>query len=158
MLDYVVDLSTHKVSDPGDCRFALDLLMSAGYNARETGSKQVTLEHTLAAYSTDIQGPSVEDFRHFDSHMVLVIWSTIYALEGTREKPSTSQQAIYDYYYAECISKGWKPYSISKVREILRELDMMNIITVSSKGVTIETTSLEELKKKLEVLAKTRKI
>lgn len=158
VLDYVVDLSTNKVSDPGDCRFALDLLISAGYKARETGSKQITLEHIRVAYSTDIQGLSVEDFRHLDSHMVLVIWSTIYALEGARDRAYTSQQAVYDYYYAECVSKGWKPYSISKVREILRELDMMNIINVSSKGVTIEATSLEELKEKLMILEKTRKI
>jgi len=158
VLDYVADLSAYRDSDPGDCRFALDLLMFAGRKAHDTWSKYVTLEHVRAAYSVNLQGPSVEDFRHLDSHMVLVIWSTIYALEGTRDKAYTSQQAVYDYYYAECIAKGLKPYSIGKVREILRELDMMNIITVSGKGVAIEATSLEELKEKLEILEKTRKI
>ncbi|MBD3172762.1 AAA family ATPase [Candidatus Bathyarchaeota archaeon] len=155
VLDYVADLSAGRQTNPGDCRFALDLLYFSGIKADQSLSSKITLEHVRSVYSVNLHGPSVEVFKQLGTDYHIVIWAIIHALEGAKANAYKDLHAVNDYCRAECEEKDRPPLSYSKVREIIIELDMLEVVLYKKgKGVGIAGTSLKKLKQKLKTMEK----
>ncbi|MBD3172998.1 hypothetical protein GF326_11055 [Candidatus Bathyarchaeota archaeon] len=57
-------------------------------------------------------------------------------------------RAVHEYYRARCETEGVKPYSYSKIRTSLHELELLDTVIKTSRGFTI-ATNLKNLKEKL---------
>jgi cell division control protein 6 len=152
IINYVADLSAGKKHNPGDCRFALDILLSAGLIADSQGSKYITLDHVRRAVAETFWGLSTEDLINLDDQSILVLTGAVQALnhEGA---PYVSMAGVYEFYRAVCDTQGIKALSYNGVKEIIKDLDLMEALEYQrGRGVSIAGASLKDLSRVLSTL------
>jgi len=145
IIAYVADLAAGKKYDPGDCRFALDILLDAGLIADAEWAREVHLDHVRKAYGENFWGISSEDLMALDEHGHAMLIAAVQALRF-EETPYVRMRSVWDYYQVECESRGLQPVSYSKAREIIRDLDFMGVLDYEKeRGVSIARASLKDL-------------
>lgn len=153
VVEFVADLSAGKTYNPGDCRFALDILLSAGLIADSTLAESVTLDHVRVAASEWFDGISSEDLMALDRHAKLVLLAAAEALDF-KKAPYVTIKEIQEYYVLECDEKGVKPASYEKLKEYVEELHCLGLINHTGKGVSIVGASVKDLNRVLRTLQK----
>lgn len=154
VLRYVADLASGRQESPGDCRYALDLLLSAGERALYSTADKVTLEHVRHAYTMTEWGVSDSDILHLGIHGVLTLKAAAEALES-HQKAYVPVKEVHDYYVVSCANRELKPFSYNKVRELVKELDSIGALDQEhGKGVGISRGTLSDVKQGLKALEK----
>jgi len=145
IIAYVAELASGKEYDPGDCRFALDILMDAGLIADAQMVGEVHLDHVRMAYGENFWGISSEDLMALDEHSRSMLVGAVQALRFERT-PHVSMRSVWELYQVECEGCGLQPVSYSKAREIIRDLDFMGVLEYrKGRGVHIPGASLDDL-------------
>lgn len=145
IIDYVAELAARKKQEPGDCRFALDVLLAAGLMADSDWSSVVTLEHVRRALSETYWGLSTDDLMTLDDQDVIVLRAVIHALQA-ENTPYVSINSLHEFYNVECESQNVKPLSYNSLRERVKDLFFRGILDyVEGRGVGIAGASLEDL-------------
>ena len=156
VIGYVADLAAGESRHPGDCRFALDLLLSAGLTADAEHSLSVNLEHVRRAVGETIWGMSGEDLLALDEHSVSVLKGAIQALsfEGA---PYVNLRTVHQFYSVACETRGLRPLSYSRVRELALGLHRGGLIDYrKNRGLGVAGASLEDLSRILGSLEERR--
>ena len=158
IIEYVADLAARKRQEPGDCRFALDVLLAAGLMADSDWSDRVTLEHVRRALSETYWGLSTEDLMALNEQDIAVLRGLIYALQA-ENTPFVSMKTVHEFYKIVCEEQEIKPLSYSSLKEIVRDLHYRGIVDyVQERGVGIAGASLEDLKIFLKSLERGRRL
>ncbi len=158
IIEYVAEIAARKREEPGDCRFALDVLLAAGYIADSEWSDRVTLEHVRRALSETFWGISTDDLMTLDRHGIAVLMGAVQALQAEKT-PYVSIKTLYEFYRMVCENQGLKPQSYSSVKGIVRDLSYRGIIDyVEGKGVGIIGATLEDLSRLLTSLERGRRL
>jgi len=151
VVEFTADLAASKSYNPGDCRFALDVLLAAGLIADSQWSDRVTLDHVRMAASEWFDGISTEDLASLDTHEALVLLAAAKALDALKA-PYVSIKEIHEYYVAECEDRGLKPHSCDKVREHVEKLHCMGIVNLAQKGVCVVGAPVRDLSRLLAAM------
>ena len=144
VVEFVADLAAGKQYNPGDCRFALDILLTAGMIADSEWAERVRLDHVRMAAAEWFDGISTEDLMELDEHELLVLRATADALR-LNEKAYVTTKEIWEYYEMACATKELKPLSYDKVREYVHDLHCRGLIHRSKKGVSIVGAPVRDL-------------
>ena len=158
IINYIADLAARKRQEPGDCRFALDILLAAGLNADSDWSDHVTLEHVRRALSETFWGLSTDDLMTLSNQDIAVLKGVIYALQA-ENTPYVSMKTAYDYYKVVCEEQEIQPMSYTSLKEIVRDLSYRGIVDyVEERGIGIAGASLEDLSIFLRSLERGRRL
>jgi cell division control protein 6 len=145
IVEFVADLAASKSYNPGDCRFALDILLTSGLIADAELADHITLDHVRKAASESFDGISSEDLTSLDTHAMLILLATAEAL-GFHKKPYVSVKEIQEYYEIESEERRIKPVSYDKIKEYVDDLHCRGLINLNSrKGVSIVGASVKDL-------------
>lgn len=151
VVEFTADLAAGKSYNPGDCRFALDILLTAGLIADSQWSDRVTLDHVRMAASEWFDGISTEDLAALDTHETLILLAAARALDALK-KPYVSIKEVYEYYMVECEGRKLKPASYDKVKEHVQNLHCMGLLNRAPKGVCIVGASVKDLSRVLSTM------
>ena len=152
VLEYVSDLASGKKEDPGDCRYALDILYSAGLKAEEDRAEEVSLEHVREAYSETSWGVLAEDLLTLGPHGILVLRALAQALGGGRSAYA-SVKAVHEYYEMICETREVHAFSYTRVRQLIKELSYLGALELEpGKGVGVAGATLSNLGQGLDAL------
>lgn len=157
VVEFTADLAAGKSYNPGDCRFALDILLTAGLIADSQWCDRVTLEHVRMVASEWFDGISTEDLASLDTHETLVLLAAAKALDALKT-PYVSMKEIHEYYMAECEDRKLKPVSYDKVKEHVETLHCMGLLNRTPKGVCIVGASVKDLSRVLATMQKGEQI
>lgn len=157
VVEFTADLSAGKSYNPGDCRFALDILLTAGLIADSQWCDRVTLDHVRMAASEWFDGISTEDLASLDTHETLVLLAAAKALDALKT-PYVSMKEVHEYYMAECEDRNLKPCSYEKVKEHVETLHCMGLLNRTPKGVCIVGASVKDLSRVLTTMQKSEQI
>jgi len=156
IVGYVADLAADKRHQPGDCRFALDLLLTAGLIADADHAYSVNLEHVRMAVGETYWGMSSEDLLALDEHSMSVLKGAIQALRFEKT-PYVDLKTVHEFYIISCETQDIKPLSYSRVRELAMDLHHGGFIDFQKeRGVGIAGASLEDLSRILSNLERRR--
>ena len=144
VVEFVADLAAGKQYNPGDCRFALDILLTAGMIADSEWAEHVRLDHVRMAAAEWFDGISTEDLMELDEHELLVLRATADALHFN-EKAYATVKEIWEHYEMACAAKEVKPLSYEKVKEYVYDLHCRGLIHQSKKGVSIVGAPVRDL-------------
>jgi cell division control protein 6 len=157
VIEFVADLAAGKSYNPGDCRFALDILLTSGLIADAELADHVTLDHVRKAASESFDGISSEDLMSLDTHATLTLLATAQAL-GFYKKPYVSIREIQEYYTIECETRGVQPIAYGKIKEYIEDLHCRGLINHNpKKGVSIVGASVQDLSRILRTIQRSRK-
>lgn len=152
IVEYVADLTAGNRYNPGDCRFALDILLTAGLIADAQGANSISVEHVRRAIAETFWGISSEDLMALEGHNMAVLTSAVEALQ-TLKTPYVSMKSVHEFYQVHCEEHHTQPLSYSRVKEIIGDLDTMGALDYrKDKGVSIAGASLEDLSRVLKTL------
>jgi len=157
VVEFIADLAAGKSYNPGDCRFALDILLTAGLIADSQWADRVTLEHVRMAAAEWFDGISTEDLASLDEQETLVLLATAEAL-NFHKTPYVSIRQIYEYYCMECESRNVKPASYDAVKEHVETLHCMGLISRTPKGVCIVGATVKDLSRVLTTMERGEKL
>jgi cell division control protein 6 len=144
VIEFVADLAAGKQYNPGDCRFALDILLTAGIIADSEWADSVRLDHVRIAAAEWFDGISTEDLMELDEHELLVLRATADALR-LNDKAYVTVKEIWEYYETACAAKEVKPLSYEKVKEYVRDLHCRGLVHQSKKGVSVVGAPVRDL-------------
>ena len=80
IVEFVAELASGKSYNPGDCRFALDILLVSGLIADAEDAESISIEHVRKAASESFDGISSEDLMALDEHTMLILIGAVQAL------------------------------------------------------------------------------
>ena len=152
VLGYVSDLAAVDRHRPGDCRYALDLLLAAGLAAEAEDAGSVTLDHVRAAVGEAYSGVRGEDIWALGDHSVAILKGAVQALtfEGS---PYVSMRCVYDFYNALCGEESVRPLGYTRVRELIGDLHDGGLMDLhGGGGVGISGVSLSDMTRILQGL------
>ena len=152
VISYVAELAAADRHRPGDCRYALDLLLAAGLTAEAQGACSVDLEHVRLAVSETYPGVRWEDLQALGANRVAVLKGAVQALifEGS---PHVSLRCVYDFYRALCEEEGLRPLSYTRVRELAGDLHDGGFMDLQGGGgVGVSGVSLSDMTRILQGL------
>lgn len=158
ILEFVADSAAGKSYNPGDCRFALDILLTCGLIADAEEAETVSVEHVRKAASESFDGISSEDIMALDEHGLLVLIGAVHALKFYKS-PYVSVKNVWEYYRMACEERGVKPLSYTQVREHIKDLNFRGLINHHpKKGVSIVGASVEDLSRVLQTIKRNCKL
>jgi len=152
IIEYVADLTAENEHNPGDCRFALDILLTSGFIADYERSSSVSVEHVRRAVAETFPGISSEDLLVLEEHGLIVLTSAVQALQS-RKTPYVPLKNVHDYYRVHCEECEIKPLSYSRFKEVVFDLNAVGAVDYRrDKGVNIAGASLDDLSRVLKTL------
>ncbi len=155
---YVADLAANKKEDAGDCRFALDIMLTSGLIADAEGARRVSVEHVRRAVGEESWGLSSEDLLNLDEQSAVILMGAIQALQY-RRAPYISVKEAYDFYLVSCEAQGLKPLSYNGVLERVKDLALRGMVDYRvDRGLSIAGASLEDLSRLLRGLERRREL
>jgi len=158
IVEFVAELAAGKSYNPGDCRFALDILLTSGLMADAELAECVTLEHVRRAASESFDGISSEDLMALDEHAMLTLVASAQAL-GFHRTPYVSVREVYEYYLVACEGREIEPLSYKKIREYVKDLGFRGLVNYNPRrGVSIVGASVEDLKRVLQTIERGREL
>ena len=145
VIGYVAELAAADRHRPGDCRYALDLLLAAGFTAEAQGACSINLEHVRSAVSETYPGVRWEDLCALGTHSVAVLEGVVQALI-LEKSPYVSLRCVYDFYSALCGEGSLRPLSYTRVRELAGDLHDGGFMDLQGGGgVGVSGVSLGEM-------------
>lgn len=158
ILEYIADLTAESGTNPGDCRFALDVLLTAGLIADGQLNTRVSLEHVRLAVREMIRGISTEELMDLDQHQILVYRCAVEALQ-IAGKAYASAKAAYELCMEKCEAEGEPPLTYKRVLEIVKDLHYMGALEYSGdRGVSIAGATLKDLSCVLRSIERRKKL
>jgi len=158
MVEFVAELAAGKSYNPGDCRFALDILLTSGLVADAEMAEYVTVEHVRKAASESFDGISSEDLMALDEHTMLTLIGSVQAL-SFHKTPYISVKDVYEYYVIACEGREVKPLSYNQIREYIKDLHFRGLVNLHpQKGVSIVGASVEDLSRVLQTIERSREL
>ena len=158
IVEFVAELAAGKSYNPGDCRFALDILLTSGLVADAEMSDYVTLEHVRKAASESFDGISSEDLITLDEHAMLTLIGSVQAL-GFYKTPYVSMKDVYEYYVLACEGREVEPLSYSKIRDYVKDLHFRGLVNYNpEKGISIIGASVEDLSRVLQTIQRSKEL
>ena len=158
IVEFAAELSAGKTYNPGDCRFALDILLTAGLIADSEDAEEVSMKHLRKAASESFDGISSEDLLTLDENAILTLLAAVHAL-GFHKSPYVSLKSTWQYYLIECETRETNSLSYRQLREILKDLDFRGIVNYTArKGLSIVGASMEDLDRVLQTLERRREL
>lgn len=156
IVEFVAELSAGKSYNPGDCRFALDILLTAGLIADAEEAEEVNIEHVRKAASESFDGISSEDLMALDEHAMLTLIGSVQAL-SFHKTPYVSMKDIYEYYLIACEGREIQHLSYNKIRDYIKDLHFRGLVNYNpQKGVSIVGASVEDLSRVLQTIERSR--
>lgn len=156
IVDFVAELAAGKSYNPGDCRFALDIFLTAGLIADAEGTEEITIEHVRKAASESFDGISSEDLMSLDEHAMLVLIGAVQAL-SFHKTPYVSIKDVYEYYLIACEGRETQHLSYNKIRDYIKDLHFRGLVNYNpQKGVSIVGASVEDLSRVLQTIERSR--
>jgi len=123
----VAELSAGKSYNPGDCRFALDILLTSGLIADAELADYVSIEHVRKATRENFDGISTEDLMALDGHIMLTPIGSAQALVFNKTS-YVSIKDVYEYYVIACEGREIQPLSYSKIKEYVKDLHFRGLV------------------------------
>ncbi|MBD3205846.1 AAA family ATPase [Candidatus Bathyarchaeota archaeon] len=158
LIEYVADLASGRKEDPGDCRYALDLLLSAGIKADEDRFEEITFEHVREVHSSFLWGISAEELKDLGAHSIMVLRAAVQALRSGKSA-YVPMKAVHEYYEILCGARNFTPLSYTRIKQLLRELDSIGALDQEpGKGIGVAGATLKDLEQDLSDLEKCFKI
>jgi cell division control protein 6 len=158
IVEFVAELTVGKSYNPGDCRFALDILLTSGLVADAELAQYVTLEHIRKAASESFDGISSEDLMALDEHAMLTLISSVQALSFYKT-PYISMKDLYEYYLLACEDREVEPLSYSKIRDYVKDLHFRGLVNHNpEKGISIVGASVEDLSRVLQTIQRSKEL
>ena len=158
IIEFVADLAAGKTYNPGDCRFALDIFLTAGLIADAEGAEEVTIEHVRKAASESFDGISSEDLMALDEHAMLTLIGAVQALRF-HKTPYVSIKDVYEYYLIACEGREIQPFTYSKIRDYIKDLHFRGLLNYNPrKGISIVGASVEDLSRVLQTIERSREL
>jgi len=156
IVEFVAELVAGKSYNPGDCRFALDILLTTGLVADAELAEYVTLEHVRKAASESFDGISSEDLMALDEHAMLTLIGSVQAL-GYYKTPYVSLKDVYEYFVIVCEGREINSLSYNQFREHVKDLHFRGLINHNpEKGVSIVGASVEDLSRVLHTIERSK--
>jgi cell division control protein 6 len=156
IIGYVADLAARKEENAGDCRFALDIMLTSGLIADAEGARAVSMEHVRRAVGEEYWGLSSEDLLNLDEQGAAILTGAVQALQH-RRTPYVSIKEVYDFYLVSCEAQGLRSLSYSGVLERVKDLALRGIVDYrEDRGLSIAGASLEDLSRLLRGLERRR--
>ena len=138
----------------GNCRYALDLLLTAGMIAEDRRLDVVSVDHIRGAVAESGWGLSSEDLFCLGFQSVLVLRGLVQALRVSGSA-YVSLKAVHEFYEMICDSRGVRAFSYSRVRQLVVELGLVvGVVVRSGKGVGLGNVALDDLERGLDVVEK----
>jgi len=156
-IEFIAEITATKDINPGDARFALDILLYSGLIAEREGYDRVTIDHVRRALSQTLSGIRSEDLIGMDESYIITLLSIARALRTSKE-PFISISQAYQYYKIICEEKNLTPVKSEKFKDIVNDLKYRDMIKVSEKGITILEASPKEIEERLEHILRRLKI
>jgi len=158
IVEFVAELSAGKSYNPGDCRFALDILLTSGLIADAELADYVSIEHVRKATSESFDGISTEDLMDLDEHVMLTLIGSAQAL-SFHKTPYVSIKDVYEYYVIACEGREIQPLSYSKIKEYIKDLHFRGLVNHNpQKGISIVGASVEDLSRVLQTIERSREL
>jgi cell division control protein 6 len=141
---YVADIAANKSLNPGDCRFALDILFYSGLVADTKGSRKIIPEYVRLVAKDSFPGMRTEDLMTLSDRELPVLKATVRALK-TRQRPYVSIQECWEDYLLVCEEENISPDSYRALRNHIQDLSLRGFIEYRlDKGVTITGATMED--------------
>jgi cell division control protein 6 len=121
--------AAYGAKDSGDARQALDLLLEAGDLARERNDAAVTEAHVQEARTRLQTDQVVEGIRNYSDHGQFVLYA-LTVLAKRDEIPARTKDVLQTYQRI-ATEEGLDPVSERSVRDYLRELEQLGIISAT---------------------------
>lgn len=151
-ISYVADLAASRRENSGDCRFALDVMLTSGLIADAEGARRVSVDHVRRAVGEEFWGLSSEDLLNLDEQGAAILMGAIQALQH-RRTPYISIKELYDFYLVSCEAQGLRSLSYNGVLERVRDLSLRGIVDYrEDRGLSIAGASLEDMSRLLKRL------
>jgi len=158
IVEFVAELAAGKSYNPGDCRFALDILLTSGLVADAEMADYVTLEQVRKAASESFDGISSEDLIALDEHAMLTLTGSVQAL-GFYKTPYVSMKDVYEYYVLACEGREVEPLSYSKIRDCVKDLHFRGLVNYNpEKGISIVGASVQDLGRVLQTIQRSKEL
>lgn len=158
IVEFVAELAAGKSYNPGDCRFALDILLTTGLVADAELADYVTLDHVRKAASESFDGISSEDLMALSEHAMLTLVGSVQAL-GFHKTPYVSLVDVYEYYVIACEGREIKSLSYNQFREYIKDLHFRGLLNHNpQKGVSIIGASVEDLSRVLHTIERSKEL
>jgi cell division control protein 6 len=119
--------AAYGAKDSGDARQALDLLLEAGDLARERNDVFVTEAHVREARQRLQTDQVVEGIRNYSDHGQFVLYAL--TVLGKRTETPARTKDVLQTYKQIVTEEGLDPVSERSVRDYLRELEQLGIIS-----------------------------
>lgn len=119
--------AAYGAKDSGDARQALDLLLEAGDLARERNDAFVTEAHVREARQRLQTDQVVEGIRNYSDHGQFVLYAL--TVLGKRNETPARTKDVLQTYKQIVTEEGLDPVSERSVRDYLRELEQLGIIS-----------------------------
>lgn len=119
--------AAYGAKDSGDARQALDLLLEAGDLARERNDASVTEAHVREARQRLQTDQVVEGIRNYSDHGQFVLYAL--TVLGKRDETPARTKDVLKTYKQIVTEEGLDPVSERSVRDYLRELEQLGIIS-----------------------------
>ena len=116
----------------GDAREALDLLRAAGDIARNDNRAVVTEEHVTEGQSRVQREGIIAGVRSLHDHSRYVLYA-LATLSAENQTPARTR-TIHERYINICDIAGVEALTSRRVRDFLRELDMLGALTISERN------------------------
>ena len=157
IIEYVADIAVNKSLNPGDCRFALDILFYAGLTADSKGSTEVRTEHIRLVVRESFPGIRTEDLMMLNERELLSLRAVVGALKNS-QRPYTSLQETWEYYISTCDEEGIGPESYSSYRNRIQDLSLHGLLEYKGgRGISITGATMEDFDRILLIIGRRMK-
>jgi cell division control protein 6 len=156
-IEYIADIAANKSLNPGDCRFALDVLFYSGLAADTKGAKEIIPEYVRLVVRDSFPGMRTEDLMTLSDRELAVLKATVRALK-TRQRPYVSIQECWEDYLVVCEEENMSPDSYRAYRNHIQDLSLRGFIEYKlDKRITITGATMEDFDRVISTLERRAK-
>jgi archaeal cell division control protein 6 len=157
IIEYVADIAANKSLNPGDCRFALDILFYAGLTADSKGSTVIRTEHVRLVVKESFPGIRTEDLMLLSEREFVSLRAVVKTLKNS-QRPYTSLQETWEYYLSTCEEEGVEPESYNSYRNRVQDLNLHGLLEYKgSRRISITGATMEDFDRILLILGRKTK-
>lgn len=154
IIEYVADITTNKTLNPGDCRFALDILFYSGLTADSRGAKEVRTEYVRLAVKDCFTGIRTDDLLLLGDKELLVLKAVVRTLKNSKSAYASLQET-WENYLLECEEEKQQPDSYNTYRSRIQDLKLRGILEYRvEKGISISGATIEDFDRILLTLGR----
>jgi len=154
IIEYVADVAANKPLNPGDCRFALDVLFYSGLTADSKGSKEIKPEYVRLAVKDSFPGIRTEDLLLLTEKELLALKAVVRTLKNS-QRSYTSIKESWKTYLLICEEEKFSPEPNNTYRSRIQELSLSGFLEYKEdRGISITGATIEDFDRILLMLGR----